>query len=62
MNKAAASINQREKELDESRLIHRNFLSQFTTNLLNAKEKITEKQIQNSEFFYLTMREGQFII
>ena len=60
MNESCIEINKKETELETEEKIHHRFVIQFSQNLEQAKKGLTEKQIKNSEQFYLIMRRGKF--
>ena len=59
MNSAADEINILENKLNQKRKIHEKLVLNFTTDLGNAKAKVTTEQIQNSAEFYQKMKEGR---
>ena len=59
MNSAADEINILENKLNQKRKIHEKLVLNFTTDLGNAKAKVTTEQIQNSAEFYQKMKEGK---
>merc|ERR1712150_182531 len=59
MNSAAEEINILENKLNQKRKLHEKLVLNFTTDLGNAKTKVTTEQIRNSAEFYQKMKEGE---
>lgn len=62
MNAAAEEINILENKLNLKRKLHDKLVVKFTTDLGNAKVKVSTEQIQNSAEFYQKMKEGKHLL
>jgi len=59
MNDASNSINRLERQLSKEESRHKNFVIDFAAKLEKSKKNLSEKEIKNSEQFYLIMRRGE---
>ena len=53
------SINRLERQLSKEESRHKNFVIDFAAKLEKSKKNLSEKEIKNSEQFYLIMRRGE---
>ena len=53
------SINRLERQLSKEESRHKNFVIDFADKLEKSKKNLSEKEIKNSEQFYLIMRRGE---
>jgi len=56
MNEASNSINRLERQLSTEESRHKKFVIDFADKLEKSKKNLSEKEIKNSEQFYLIMR------
>ena len=56
------SINRLERQLSTEESRHKKFVIDFADKLEKSKKNLSEKEIKNSEQFYLIMRRGENLV